>query len=142
MHPVPNEGLRSGKSFCLSYLVLVMGKDQIGRPSVDVESHTEVPAGHHGTFDVPPRPSRSPRRWPRRFTLFRRLPQSEIHRMFLGLVRFDPLTGSHVLERTPGQAAVTIESIHGEEDISIRLVGSAPFDQTFDSFHHVFDVGG
>src|SRR5688500_3672943 len=107
MHPLANERLLTRQSFGLSDLVLVMRELQVGRAAVDIERHAEILRRHHGALDVPTGTTRPPRRRPRRFALFGRLPQREIERVLFPCMWLDALTGAHLIEGSPREFPVT-----------------------------------
>src|SRR5207344_533946 len=89
VHPISGEVVAGGLR--LGDLVLVVRKDQIYASAVDVEDWSEVFGGHRGALDMPTRPSRSPRRVPRRLTWAGALPQREV--AWIAFVRLDHRVG-------------------------------------------------
>ena len=88
MHPI------SGKrffrcDFALSDLVLVMRKLQVVATGVNINCLTEMFHCHRRAFDMPPRPSFSPRAIPPWLGWLGALPEIEITRVFLPFIDFD-----------------------------------------------------
>ncbi len=59
MYPELSKGFSRG-SFRLGDFIFVMGKDQVLPPTVDVYGVPQICLAHHGTFDMPARPSPPP----------------------------------------------------------------------------------
>src|ERR1051325_5174739 len=87
MAPPSSERL-ARRSFRLSDLVFVVGKDQVDSPAMNVERRPEQLDRHRRALEMPPRTTAPPWGIPRRARLLvlrlRRLPESEVLRVLLG----------------------------------------------------------
>ena len=88
VHPVLCERAFSKNRFTLRNLAFVMRERKIRSTSMNIELFAQNLPRHHTTFQVPTRPSISPRSSPFWFTLFRELPNHKIIRIpFLNIFR-------------------------------------------------------
>src|SRR4029434_7671796 len=84
VEPGPYERARR-RRLGLGDLVLVMRKDEILAPSVEVEALPQIAHRHGRALDVPARPARPPRARPGGLIGLRRLPQGTVERVALAL---------------------------------------------------------
>ena len=90
MHPIARESF-AGSCFRLRNLVLVVRKDQILTPKVNVKRFTQVFHRHGRAFDVPAGAARADLGLPLRLARLWRLPKSEVaHVIFFVLIDVDP----------------------------------------------------
>ena len=87
MQPVTDERF-PGRGLALGNFIFVMRKDEVFATAMDVERLAEVLDAHRTALDVPPRPTRAPRRVPFHIAvlLVPRLPEREIGHLFLVVV--------------------------------------------------------
>jgi len=131
----------AGRALALGNLVLVVRKDVVDRPRVDVESLPQVLHAHRRALDVPPRTPLSPRRRPRRLARLRRLPQREVlDVLLLVLVVGDAIPAPGLLEIDPGELSVVRERGDAEVHRALRLVRVAALLQPSDEGDHLGDV--
>ena len=112
----------------LGYLVLVMGEGQIVATAMYVECRTEKLQCHRGAFYVPTGTPASPWRLPARQFFMRWFPEHEIHWTVFVWRYLDTRSGNHVIDRTPGKAAVVRKRTHAEKNVSLGLVCMPFFD--------------
>ena len=65
-------------TFTLGEFVFMMRKEQIQTATVDIERFAQQRPAHCGTFNMPTRPTLSPRAVPSRFACFRPFPKGKI----------------------------------------------------------------
>ena len=121
-------------------LVLVVGELQILPTAVQVEPLAEQVERHHHALGVPPGPAQAPRRLPARLALLGLLPEREVQRGPLVLVRLDPCPRLQRIERLLREQAVPVHLGDLQVDTVRRLVGRAPVHQLAHQRHHVVDV--
>ena len=102
--PVLGEGTSDGDG--LGPLVLVVGELEVEAAAVQVEAVAEQVERHHDALGVPARPAVAPGRRPRRLARLGLLPQREVERRALLVVRLDPRAGAQRVERLAGQQPV------------------------------------
>src|SRR5262249_27645462 len=81
MRPVPGERHLARERLTLRDLVFVVGKDQVGPATMDVELLAQRFADHSRALDVPAGAAATPGARPRRLAWLGRLPQREITRI-------------------------------------------------------------
>src|SRR5579875_3317877 len=138
--PVAHEGHAPRVPFRLGDLVLVVGEDDVLPAPVDVQLLAQVGDGHGRALDVPPRPPRAPRAVPRRLAGLGRLPQDEVHGVFLPWVHLDAGSRLHLLQRSTRQPAVPGKGGHPEEHVPVPLVGEPSLLQRPDDGDHPGDL--
>src|SRR2546427_9037949 len=88
MQPVLHEPFARGlqaRAFALRNLVLVMRKNQVFAPEMDVETRPQDFHAHGAALDVPTGPALAPRTWPENLAVLRqaRFPKREVGERFL-----------------------------------------------------------
>ncbi len=142
VHPDPGElPLRMG-ALRLRDLVLVVRKHQVIPAAVNIERLPQQRIRHGRALDMPPRPPLAPRALPPRLTRLRRLPEHEVHRVFLVGRHFDPRPRDHVIHRAARQRAIGLVGPHPEQHVPLRLIGMAARNQILDHRHHRADPLG
>src|SRR2546427_8850888 len=114
-----------------------MRKDEIISSAVNVKPHPQILQGHRRTFNVPARPSLPPWAVPTRLSRFRAFPQGKICRMPLEFPGLDPRPSPQFPRQLPGQFAILGQLRHLEIHIALRMIGVAPFDQSFNHLDHL-----
>src|SRR3989475_11911360 len=108
VNPILGQWLLAGKSFRMSDLGLVMGKDEIRTATMDVVRRTKVSDRHRSVLNVPAGPTLAPRTIPRDFTRLLTLPEHKIGRVPLQRVRINPMN-NQVFDPLSRQLAITRE---------------------------------
>src|ERR671925_1011318 len=113
-----------------------MREPEIEPAAVDLELRADVLLGHRRAFDVPPRASRPPGRFPGRVLLrLLRLPEREVARILLQRVG---LLGAHLLQLRAGQLPVLRVSSDPEVDVALGDIREVALEQRLDE---VDDLG-
>ena len=120
--PAAHEGLPRG-AFGLGDLVLVVRKDQVLAPAVEVKGLAQVLHSHDGALDVPARPAGAPRGWPRGLAGLGRLPQREVERVALALVDIHPRSRLELVEILARELSIRREAAHLEVHVAFQHVG-------------------
>ena len=84
----------------------------------------------------------TPRAFPPRREGIRRLPQYEIHRVFLEGRHLDPRACDHVIDRAARQRAIVFVRPYAEQHMALFGIGMAAVDQGLDHRHHRADIFG
>src|SRR4051812_46675189 len=137
MNPEPGE-LLSGGPFTLRNLVLVMGKDQIHAPRMNVDGRgAQQPQRHRRALDVPTRTAGTDSRVPRWLAILRRFPQDEISRiLFFVLVRINPGATFDARMIQMRELSIVRKRRDLEVDRSVTPVGVAVLFERFDGVSH------
>src|SRR6266511_5614016 len=131
-HPVvhPQARERMPQRTRLGNLVLVVRKDEVEAPAVDLELGAEVLLAHRRALDVPAGTAPAPRRLPPSvLARLVRLPEREVPRILLARVR---LLLGHLIELLPAEPPVRGEARDAKVDVPLRLVGEVRGDQLLD----------
>ena len=86
---------------------------------MNVEVLAQLFAVHRRTFNVPARTAVAPRGWPAWFTLFRHLPQHEVHRVALHINHVNAGTGLELIQILTGKRTVGWVRRHGEHHVAV-----------------------
>src|SRR4051812_24540695 len=136
MDPGAGERLDPKRVLRLSDLALVVGEDEVGAPTMDVDAGPEIAAGHGRALDVPPRSSGAERRLPGWLVGPGLLPEHEIERITLVRIvgGIAPLIRDrqHLAPRDVAQFAELGIAVHRKIDIAGALVGMTFVDQVLD----------
>src|SRR5690606_1440515 len=135
-------GAGAGGGLGLGDLVLVVGENEVGSAGVEVEIVAQEAARHGRALDVPTGPTRAPGRVPMGLAWLGALPQGEVERVALGLVRLDPGAAAHLVGVTARQPAVVLVGADGEVDVAAGLIGHPLVDEDLDQILHPGDVLG
>ena len=140
MHPVLSHRLAVA-GFALRDFVLVVRELQVEPAAVNVERFAKDRATHRAALDVPARTALAPRRVPRRFVRFRRLPKREVERRTFQR-RGSAAVAGHLREGAVRQLPVFREFFDLEVDVAARLVSEALGDQVGGEVDNFADVVG
>ena len=124
----------------LGNLIFVVRKAQINAARVDINGLAQVPAGHGRTLDVPARAPLAPRRIPAGLTGLGRLPQREVHRVFLVLGHVDAGAGFQLFQRLVRQLAVLFKGAGAVIHVAAALIGVPLFHKAADNVDNLADV--
>ena len=141
MQPVTSQGT-TPRSFGLGNLILMMGKDQVGATTVDVERLTQVQAAHRRALDVPPGTPPPPRALPPRLPGFARLPEGKVHRVMLALIDLDARPGQHLFKTTVRELAVVGKAVHSKIHVPVNRIRQPFGFQLLDERDHRGNVMG
>ena len=94
MQPISGESIGSEGTLGLGDLILVMGKDEILPPGVDIKGLPQMLLDHGGALNMPAWSACAPGGTPGGFSWFRRLPQSEVYGRALSFIYIYPGAGS------------------------------------------------
>src|ERR1700720_1048873 len=122
MQPDPCQRAAGVSTFALCDLVLMVRKDEIDAPAMNVERLAQERFAHRRTFDMPAWPSAAPGAWPARKRFVRWLPQNEVHGAALVRRNFDPRAGDHLVESAMGELAVVRFRGHIEQHVALSFV--------------------
>src|SRR6266446_2333645 len=137
--PVPSERL-PGRRLRLCDLALVVGKDEVLAPAMDVERRAEILHRHGRALDVPAGASIPPGTRPRRLARLGRFPQREVTWVAFALVHVDAGAGEQLVEVLAGQPAVGRKPRDLEVDVTLDDVGDTGGDELLDEPGHLLDM--
>ena len=123
-------------------LVLMMREHEVLTAAVELEPFAQQVERHDDALRVPSRTSGAPRGLPARLSRLRLLPQHEVQRRALLLVRLDPGASPQRVQRLTGQEPVARDIEHRQIDPGGRLVRHPAAHQIGDEVDHAVDVGG
>src|SRR5690242_6602719 len=110
MHPVAHKRLDASEALALGNLVLVMREDQIGAATVNVNLVAERLTRHRRALDMPAGPPFAPWTLPPWLARFGGLPEGEVARVVLALVRLDARPCQHRLGVAPRKLPIAREA--------------------------------
>src|SRR5581483_6577231 len=113
----------AGVTLRLRDLVLVVGEDQIGATTVNVDRLAEIAQRHRRALDMPAGAARPPRAVPRRLAGLGALPEREVSRVLLAVARLDALALDDRVHALVRELAVVRLSVDAVVDIAARRVG-------------------
>ncbi len=146
MHPVAH-GLLAAHAATLRDLVLVMGKDQIDGPGVNIELHAQVLRCHGRALDMPAWEADAPGTFPVHLARgVSTLPQGEVLRRAFAFARLQlhapARSGAQLLDGIAGQLAIEREAAHIVVDVAVRDICQALLHQLLRHVLHLWNVIG
>ncbi|OQB90409.1 MAG: hypothetical protein BWX83_00853 [Candidatus Cloacimonetes bacterium ADurb.Bin117] len=131
VHPVSGQGF-AGEGEGLGEFILVMGENEVGAATVDVEGFAQILLAHHHAFGVPAWPSFAPGAVPDGLSGFSGLPKREIGRIAFLEVFQHSGAGKLFFCLFAGELAIFRQRGGVEIDVAVHLVGVAAFFQSGD----------
>ena len=93
---------------------------------MNIKIVTQIFFAHHRTFNMPARPTLTPRTLPAWLARFGRFPKRKIHRVTLLLAHAHTRSSQHILQITAGKLAIILKVLHGKINVAINLISRAP----------------